>query len=369
MSGVRIVDMPDIGAVTDDSSFVGEHAGSGRFSATAVRDYMGLSAGGFVKKTGDTMSGSLNVTGDVSATGNVGAVGIVGGGTIQAGSGGVTTSGDVTANTMHTFDLTVTNNIATAHITSSGNVTANAVNTADLTASNNILTTNLTSSGNINATGNIAASGNVTASNTVTGNTLHSVGDTTVGNSLVAQKNVHAMGDVNFYMGSSGPSNRILNFAAGVYGWLWSPDGSMQYIAGGASFWVMRSDGVAYNDRSYVAGHGAYVDLSDRRAKTNIVEYTGGLDVIGQLTPMSFERISNPRPDIGFVAQELEAALPQAVTTVGITLPDGTGSIDSADPSLGITTTPIIAALVNTCKELAARVAALEAQPPAREAD
>ena len=37
--GVRIVDMPDLGVVTDTSSVVGEHAGSGRFSATQLRSY------------------------------------------------------------------------------------------------------------------------------------------------------------------------------------------------------------------------------------------------------------------------------------------------------------------------------------------
>ena len=37
--GVRIVDMPDLGVVNDTSSVVGERAGSGRFAATALRDY------------------------------------------------------------------------------------------------------------------------------------------------------------------------------------------------------------------------------------------------------------------------------------------------------------------------------------------
>lgn len=38
--GVRIVDMPDLGAVTDASSVVGEKAGSGRFSAPALLNYI-----------------------------------------------------------------------------------------------------------------------------------------------------------------------------------------------------------------------------------------------------------------------------------------------------------------------------------------
>ena len=39
--GVRIVDMPDLGAISDTSSVVGERAGSGRFSALAFRNYVG----------------------------------------------------------------------------------------------------------------------------------------------------------------------------------------------------------------------------------------------------------------------------------------------------------------------------------------
>lgn len=39
-SGVRIVDMPDLGSITEDSSVVGEHIGSGRFSAPSLRRYI-----------------------------------------------------------------------------------------------------------------------------------------------------------------------------------------------------------------------------------------------------------------------------------------------------------------------------------------
>ena len=48
--GVRIVDMPDLGAVTDTSSVVGEHAGSGRFGAAAFRSYSNM-----VTATGSTV--------------------------------------------------------------------------------------------------------------------------------------------------------------------------------------------------------------------------------------------------------------------------------------------------------------------------
>jgi len=45
VGGIRIEDMPDIGAITDDSSVVGEHAGSGRFSAPALRAYTMIQTG------------------------------------------------------------------------------------------------------------------------------------------------------------------------------------------------------------------------------------------------------------------------------------------------------------------------------------
>ena len=48
--GVRIVDMPDLGAVTDTSSVVAERAGSGRFAATQLRSYTNM-----VTATGSTV--------------------------------------------------------------------------------------------------------------------------------------------------------------------------------------------------------------------------------------------------------------------------------------------------------------------------
>ena len=40
IGGIPIIAMPDLGAVNDTSSFVGERAGSGRFAATALRGYV-----------------------------------------------------------------------------------------------------------------------------------------------------------------------------------------------------------------------------------------------------------------------------------------------------------------------------------------
>jgi hypothetical protein len=52
-TGVRIVDMPDLGTFTSTSSLVGEHAGSGRFSAAGLGGY-------FLPLSGGTVSGVTN---------------------------------------------------------------------------------------------------------------------------------------------------------------------------------------------------------------------------------------------------------------------------------------------------------------------
>jgi hypothetical protein len=60
IGGVRIVDMPDLGAFNDASSVVGERAGSGRFSATALKSYVASDVN--VRSFGATGNGSTDDT-------------------------------------------------------------------------------------------------------------------------------------------------------------------------------------------------------------------------------------------------------------------------------------------------------------------
>ena len=87
-----------------------------------------------------------------------------------------------------------------------------------------------------------------------------------------------------------------------------------------------------------------------------------------RLNPIRFKRIrrikdtmvTDDREDIGFSAQQLRDVIPEAVMAAGFTLPDGTGGMDDAEPSLGMATTPIVAALVNAVRELTTRIEELE---------
>jgi hypothetical protein len=66
--GTRIIDMPDLGAVTDTSSFVGERAGSGRFGALALRTYISTALNSVAPEDyGALGDGSTNDTAAINA--------------------------------------------------------------------------------------------------------------------------------------------------------------------------------------------------------------------------------------------------------------------------------------------------------------
>jgi hypothetical protein len=138
--------------------------------------------------------------------------------------------------------------------------------------------------------------------------------------------------------------------------WTW-PDGS--------PFWAMYGNGETsglaawcLNSKGRVGGYGPYGDFSDARLKTDIEDTHYGSAEIMQLRPKSFIRkrrtddAPEPQREIGFVAQDVQRVLPEAVTMVEL---DG-------EPTLIFSDSVVIAALVNAYKELSARVVAMEAR-------
>ena len=159
----------------------------------------------------------------------------------------------------------------------------------------------------------------------------------------------------------SGGSGRICQMSSNWY-WDWTTgSGIMTWFTPGGPFWVMdKTTNICYNNVGPVAGHGGYSDISDERSKKDIVPLAYGLEVIKQINPIRFTRVANNKHDVGFSAQDVQRVLPEAVTELGIVLHDGSGGYDSDEPSLGVSTDPIIAALVNGMKEIASRLDALE---------
>jgi len=173
----------------------------------------------------------------------------------------------------------------------------------------------------------------------------------------------------DFYLNADG-TNAYLRYAGGWSLFFTRANGSLTYQRAGANWFLWRAgDAVTYNAVANVGGIGPYADYSDARSKESIEDHDAGLETILGLQARSFVRLSPSElePDasielkappivrkreVGFVAQEVQAVLPEAVMPLI--------DIESDDPGLAIVTTPIIACMVNAIKELAARVAALE---------
>jgi hypothetical protein len=69
-----------------------------------------------------------------------------------------------------------------------------------------------------------------------------------------------------------------------------------------------------------VGGVGMYHDMSDGRLKNNVTPLAYGLDTVGKLRPVGFNWIVQDqefkkRRQLGLIAQEVEALVPEAVTT------------------------------------------------------
>lgn len=102
---------------------------------------------------------------------------------------------------------------------------------------------------------------------------------------------------------------------------------------------------------------------SDARLKDS-KPYDGGLDEIEAITPAIYTwnekgqahtGIRGDQEFVGFIAQDVQAAIPEAITATE-------KSKDGTEEYLSLDDRPIIAALVNAVKELSARVKELEAK-------
>jgi hypothetical protein len=121
--------------------------------------------------------------------------------------------------------------------------------------------------------------------------------------------------------------------------------GSLQYLNG-------TTQKMAIDINGNMTIQGALTQGSDAHRKERVeVDHTG-LDVVLRLVPKSFYRRGQDRREIGFVAQDVNGVLPEAV--VGVEEQDGKAW-------LALDQMPLIAALVNSVKTLAQRLDQLEA--------
>jgi len=220
----------------------------------------------------------------------------------------------------------------------------------------------------LNASGDLSALGNISGAYVSSSGNINAVNAVTAAQFWVN-------GTSNAFGLSLGGSGRILAFLPGFYldfATSGPTAGTLQYVDTGGPLWVMRaSDQFCFNPQSSVGGNGAYINASDRRTKTGIMPTDKGLAEILQLQPVSFTRAdptTGSQEEIGFVAQDVQPIVPEAVWQAGIPLRDGTGGLDSGDPTLGLTSETLTAISVNAIKELNALITALTDRVAALEA-
>ena len=101
----------------------------------------------------------------------------------------------------------------------------------------------------------------------------------------------------------------------------------------------------------------AFNTSSDHRLKENVQPMTGALEKVAEMKPVTFDWKVNGEKGQGFIAHELQAVAPEAVTGAKDAVDaDGKPEYQGVDPS------KLVAILVAAVKELSAKVAALEAK-------
>lgn len=309
-----------------------------------------VNPGDFVLKSGDTMTGSLINNANISAGGTIDAAGGITGGSLNSNTtiaaiGAIDAGGAISGATLAAVGAiwagtTIT---ATTDIVAGGVISATGTmwTAGGLTSGAHVVATSFVqgghvlSTGNIDATGQIAgasvvASGNVIA-NTGTGRPMAMTHNPTFGYNVLSFEGVDWMLQWEWNTG-------VLR---------WTIPGPSQHT----TFWPYRNgpSGESLECNGPVSGQGAYIVTSDRRLKEGVEPIAYGLEEVRLLNPVRFTREGSEEVEIGFIAQEVQAVLPEAVPTV-------------TDPEimLGLRETSLIGPIVNAVKELIARVEAAE---------
>jgi cytoskeletal protein CcmA (bactofilin family) len=374
--------------------------------ATGTLTATGNVSAGNVTTTGIVASGTLTATGSVSAAGNVSATGNVSAGNVTTtgivATGTLTTTGNVSAGNVTTTGIVATGTLtATGSVSAGGNVSATGnVSAGNVTATGNVSAGNVTTTG-IVATGTLTATGNVTAgyylgngafmtglnatvsdpfpvANATVSGALRLTTGSTIGNSGIVFGNASYQGGL--VENRTSASERYgLGFSTGVTSVYAGTAGTTSSVRLG--FALTES---SFIDGMVVARNGSNlltanvgVNTTSPQAALHVVGdimANGTVYATGDVTAFSDLRLKTDlrpidarhlggmvgytftRPDLGgsrhagLIAQDVQAALPEAVVQVG--------------EYLSVSYAGVVGMLVNAVNELSARVQMLEAISP-----
>ena len=110
--------------------------------------------------------------------------------------------------------------------------------------------------------------------------------------------------------------------------------------------------------------HGSYHTASDERIKENIITSDIGLSILMQMRPVKFNFLEaialGTRTRVGFIAQEIEALVPEVVNTSTDVRYINDELIDDIPDMKSIEDMQLIPILVKAIQELNAKVDALQ---------
>jgi len=112
------------------------------------------------------------------------------------------------------------------------------------------------------------------------------------------------------------------------------------------NFYVVRQTGTGM----YMSTN-SWVATSDQRAKQNIADIESTIDVVKALKPSRFNWKSDGTADVGFIAQQVQALIPEAVVDSG-----------NPDAMLGITQDKLLPFVVKALQEAIDKIESLEAR-------
>lgn len=216
--------------------------------------------------------------------------------------------------------------------------------------------------------------GQITGQFVVSGGVIiNSSGGSMYGNwaTVNGQVGVNMGGGVAFYGQTPVNTDCKIQLTQGVPnggGWGWQV--SCQGYSSPGQFWVF-NDNYSWSGFVIDTGancwnqHGTWNALSDQRVKTVVGDYMSGLEQILALNPIRFRYNGKARTEhsgeerIGLAAEAVREVMPEATRTLTIKLNED----DEVDSELlGVDSGPLLYALINAVKELAAKVATLEAR-------
>ena len=300
-----------------------------------------------------TIPKNLTVSGTLTYSGGGGAVT-----TVSGGSTGLTPSTPASGNVVLAGTLLYSS--GGTGLTSSGASGNLLVSTGSGWASQTpaitgLATLNSGTSGTQTFTGTNIFSGNNTFSgNTLTYN-LYAGGTTTI-NSMF-----FTYGSINFWATNTGNQYNSIYYSDGggtaLSGQIFALNYKTAGVNSATNAYLFYGDGTANK-----TGGGSWGSVSDARLKDNVVPLTGALDKINALNPVSYTwkiETSN-NPTVGFIAQEVENVLPNAVTRHKPTEAESQFITDQTY-TVGFQA-DMTAYLVGAIKELTAEIEALKAK-------